>query len=140
MICLQSRLFFEIAVIYLLLFLRTALSSVQCFSYDSTHPNILMNNTIKCPDPADSCFTVKREDGFVITRSCIWEGHCTETTICGIKSLCQLHCCHTPFCNDASSVSITPVYTLALFLGINLVQIFLNMYDVWYLSEIIYAW
>lgn len=122
MIHLKASLFLEIATIYLVMFLQTTLSSIQCFDYNSTQSDIL-NNTIKCPDPADSCFTVKREDGLLMVRSCIWEGHCTERTICGIKAACQLHCCHTPLCNSTSRVSTTPIYRVVFLLGLFLILV-----------------
>lgn len=79
---------------------------IQCFEYSHTKPDI-KNKTKWCPYPADTCYTEKTTDGFLLRRNCIWEGHCTERNICGVKSQCNLHCCHKDLCNHSNSLLIT---------------------------------
>ena len=86
-----------------LLFVPIYHSAIVCFEYDNRRPE-LTNKTIRCPDPADTCFTERSSrGGQLLSRSCVWKGHCTEKTICGKSQSrqCDLHCCHTPLCNGA---------------------------------------
>ena len=90
-------------------------SAIICYVYDHKKPHTT-NKTIRCPDPADTCFTERsRKDGELISRSCVWAGHCTERKICGRQSKqCNLHCCHRPRCNNSEKTKINQSFTFMI--------------------------
>lgn len=91
------------SVLLLISYFHLTDSKIKCYEYDHLEMAGMKNMTISCPDPANYCYSVRNMDGETLKRSCVWEDHCTETNLCGLKAKCNLYCCTTDYCNSSVS-------------------------------------
>ena len=82
--------------------LKRTSSKITCYHCRNTSLTLCGNSTLTCRDPADSCYMLISQDKTRISKSCVWNGHCSPHFLCNGESSCNLHCCYgKDGCNEA---------------------------------------
>lgn len=110
-----------IRTLILLITIGYAYSTVSCYScFNETVKSCQKNNrTVICPFPANECYSViyNYDNKKHVSKSCIWNGHCTELFVCSLlHSECTLSCCNVSYCNMAAKLTSWPQLYIILLL------------------------
>ena len=93
-------------IIKLLTFLRLlefVVCDIACYHCRNTSIHSCGNRTITCRRPADACYITLSESNTMMSRSCVWNGHCLPQFLCNGVASCDLHCCYgEDLCNNGS--------------------------------------
>ena len=89
-----------ICILLLSICIGNVLSIITCYHCTNTSVDLCGNKTITCRYPADTCYSMLQHNKTLMSRSCVWMGHCSPTFLCKDDPYCDLQCCYEDICNS----------------------------------------